>query len=607
MVRVRCLLFCALYLSTLSAVRAQAPGNADALVEKIQGELTDPFPPDEGKPRTGVPHGEFLKGTITDSKLYPGTENVFEVYVPAQYDPSKPACLLVKLDGLGTYEGTVLDNLIAKHEVPVMIGVGIVPGAIWKDPAGTPKRAALRFNRSYEFDSMNDHFPEFVLNEVLPAVQKLKTQDGRPIRISPDGNDHAATGGSTGGIGSFTLAWRRPDQFTRVYSVIGTFVSMRGGNQYPVLIRKTDPKPIRVFLEDGSTDAWNPLFGSWYDANLNMESALRFAGYDVAHAWGTHGHNGGPGRVIFPDVLRWLWRDYPAPIRSGTSQNSTLQEITLPGEGWQKLPESFQRAGALAADSKGDVYLSDSLAGNLYRIGGDGKPAVFLPQAPGIRAAAFGADGTLYGVVPAEKKIVAVDREGRRRTVAEGIAAHAIVVTHDGAIYVSEPGEHSDMPSRIWQVRGAKKKVVDSGLASASGVAFSPDGSLFFAAEKTTKWIYSYVVRPDGSFKDKQRFFWLHMTDIPNNSGAEDLAVDMHGNLYVATRIGIQVCDQNGRVRAILPLPAPEGAVRSLCFGGEHFDVLYATDGTHVFRRRLKVPGFAPWAEPAAVPSHGAG
>jgi gluconolactonase len=383
---------------------------------------------------------------------------------------------------------------------------------------------------------------------------------------------------------------------------------MRGGNDYPALIRKTDPKPIRIFLEDGSEDAWNPLFGSWFDANLNMESGLTFAGYDVAHAWGTHGHNGRPGQVIFPDVMRWLWRGYPAPVQAGESKNSTLQEIILPGEPWRKLPQSFQSAAGLAADAKGGVYLSDSAAG-IYRIDGDSKPAVFRLGA-GIASAAFGPDGTLYGVVPSGKKIVAVSPRGDSRTVAEGIAGRGILVTHGGTIYVSEPGAHSDMPSSLWRIGSGEKsgkKVVDLGLLSASGVAFSPDGSLFFAAEKTTQWIYSYVVRPDGSFSDKQPFFWLHMTDIPNDSGAEDLAVDTHGNLYVATRMGIQVCDQNGRVRAILPLPAASGPVRSLCFGGEHFDVLWVTDGTQVFTRRLKVRGFAPWSSPVTVPSQGPG
>jgi gluconolactonase len=596
-------------LTALSLAHAQAlhPVDADALVKKIQSELAGTFPPEDGKPDPAIPHGEFLQGKITNSTIYPGTENGFQVYVPAQYDASKPACLLVKLDGLGAYEGTVLDNLIAKKEVPVIIGVGITPGTIWKDAAGKPNREAYRFNRSYEFDSTNDHFPDYVLNELLPEVRKLKTHDGRPVRISTDGNDHAATGGSTGGIGSFTLAWRRPDQFTRVYSVIGTFVSMRGGHEYPALIRKTDPKPIRIFLEDGSTDAWNPLFGSWYDANLNMESALTFSGYDVAHAWGTHGHNGRPGQVIFPDVMRWLWRDYPAPVKPGTSQNTTFQEISLPGESWQRVPQTFQSAAGLTADAKGDVYFTDALATRIYRMSSDAKPVIFSHPKTAITGAAFGPDGTLYGLVPGDKKIVAVSPHGESRTVAEGVSGHGIVVTHEGVIYVSEPGEHTDMPSRVWRIQNGKKAVVDQGTVSASGVAFSPDGNLFYVAEKNTKWIYSYVVQPDGTLIDKQPYFWLHMTDIPNDSGAEDLAVDTHGNLYVATRMGIQVCDNNGRVRAILPLPSPSGPARSICFGGEHFDILYVTDGVQVFMRHLKVPGFAPWAAPVAVPNRGAG
>ncbi len=586
--------------------RARLP--SDALVKKIQGELAGVFPPDEGKPDATIPHGEFLHGMIGDSAIYPGTENPFQVYVPAQYDPSRPACLLLKLDGMGDYEATVLDHLIAAKDVPVIIGVGLVPGAVWKDAAGTSERRALRFNRSYEFDSVNDHFPDFVLNELLPAVQKMRTHDGRAVTLSRNGNDHAVTGGSTGGIGSFTLAWRRPDQFTRVYSVIGTFVSMRGGHEYPALIRKTESKPIRLFLEDGSEDAWNPLFGSWYDANLNMESALTFAGYDVAHAWGVHGHNGRPGQVIFPDVMRWLWRDYPAPVQAGTSQNSTLQEVTRPGEGWQQMPGSFHSAAALAADLHGDVYLSDGGAKAIYRIARNAPPVVFLSKAPGLAAQAFGPDGTLFGVVPGERKVVALGSGRATRTVAEGIAGRAIAVTHDGTIYVTEPGAHSDMPSRIWRIEaGGKRRVLDEGLHSASGLAFSPDGSLFYAAEKSTQWIYSFIVGPDGSFRDKQSFDWLHTTDIPNESGAEELADDTHGNLYVATGMGIQVCDQNGRVRAILPLPTPSGRVRSICFGGERLDILYATDGTYVFARRLKVEGLAPWSARVPFPSQGPG
>lgn len=600
----------AFFLACVSCLLGQAPAPTDpnVLIQKIQSELGGTFPPAESKPAPDIPRGEFLTGTITDSTIFPGTENGFKVYVPAQYDPAKPACLLIELDNFGGNESAALDTLIAKKELPVIIGVGISPGAIWKDPAGQKDRHAVRYNRSYEFDSMNSHFPDYVLNELLPAVEKLKTKDGRPIHISSDPNDRATMGGSTGGIGAFTLAWQRPDQFRRVYAFIGTFVSMRGGHEYPAIIRKTEPKPLRIFLEDGSTDAWNPLFGTWYDANLNIESALTFAGYDVAHVWGSHGHDGRPAIGVFPDVMRWLWRDYPAPIKAGNSKNSTLVEI-LPGNSeWQKVETSFQNAQGLAANTKGEVYLSDIAASAEYRLSDDGKATPVNQHGPATTDLCFGPDGTLFGLVPKEKKVVAFDADGNVHTVAEGIAGHNILVTHTGAIYISEPGVHSDEPSRIWQILpSGEKKVMDEGLLSATGIAFSPDGALFFAAENATKWIYSYVVQADGTLVDKQPFDWLHMTDIPNNSGAEALAFDSHGNLYVATRMGVQVCDQNGRVRAILPLPTPCGPVRSLCFGGEHFDVLYVTDGKQVFTRKLKVAGAPPWKAPAPYPSQGAG
>ncbi len=589
---------------------ADEPPPSSPLLQKIQRELSDKYHPPENNPDPSIPHGEMLQGTVTNSAIYPGTENIFKVYVPAQYDPSKPACLLVSLDGFGGSQANALDHLIASKEMPVTIAVGVVPGTVWIDPPGTDpkKRREARFNRCYEFDSTNDHFPDYVLNELLPAVQQMHTKDGRAIRISPDGNDHAATGGSSGGIGAFTLAWRRPDQFSRVYCVIGTFVPMRGGNDYAALVRKTEPKPFRIFLEDGSKDAWNPLLGSWFAANLNMESALDFAGYDVGHAWGTHGHNGGPGAGIFPDVMRWLWRDYPSRIPMGTSKNSTLVSILPDNTGWQTIGHDFQDASALAANTQGDVYISDAPVATIYQLAIDDKITSFPQQHPGMTGLAFGPDGTLYAAAPNEKKIIAIAAQGGNRTVVEDIVAHGIIVTNRGAIYASEPGQHAELPSTIWQVLpSGEKRKMDEGLSFATGIAFAPDGGLFFAAEKSTQWIYSYVVQADGTFADKQPFYWLHQTDIPNNSGAEAIAVDKHGELYVATRMGIQICDHNGRVRAILPLPTPCGPARGICFGGSNFETLYVSDGKHVFKRKLKIAGMPPWAPPAPYPSEGAG
>lgn len=582
---------------------AQNGAGDNSIVQKIQREVAAGAQPAS----PGALRGEVLRGQISNPPAYPGTENDFQVYVPAEYDPAHPACLLLKLDGIGPYEAWVIDGLIASHKIPITIAVGISPGAVWRDPAGTPNRRAYRYDRSYEFDSTNPRFADFVFSQLLPAVQRMKTESGKPIVLSAEGRDHAVMGGSTGGIGSFTLAWQRPDQFTRVYSEIGTFVSMRGGNDYPALIRKTEPKTIRIFLEDGSADAWNPLFGSWFDANLNMESALSFAGYDVAHAWGKHGHDGRPGQAVLPDVLQWLWRDYPAPISAAAeSKNSTLQEITLPGETWQLISHDFNSAHSLGADRAGNVFVAE--ASSLDRLDASGAFNV-LVSGLHASAAVIGPGDVLYALDSAKQALVAIHPHGGpERIVAQGIAGHGITVGPDGALFVSEPGAHTDMPSRIWRIStSGKKTVIDEGLHSASGVTFSPDRDLFYAAENSTQWIYSFVVKPGVQFADKQAFDWLHITDAPNNSGAEQLAVDRHGNLYAATRMGIQICDENGRVRAILPLPSPSSPVVGIAFGGPNFDILYATDGKRVYKRRMKVPGLPPWADAITVPGIGAG
>jgi gluconolactonase len=580
--------------------QAVAPVDSSALVQKIQGELNGPRLP-ESSNNPAVPQGEFMQGVV-NSRIYPGTANNFQVWVPAQYDPAKPACFLLVMDGIGGQEA-VVNNLIAEKAMPLTIVIGISPGMAFENQPGKLQRP-MRYIRSLEFDATNDDFSNYVLNELLPAVEEMKTQNGRAIHLSRDGNDHAVMGMSSGGIAAFGLAWHRPDQFRRVYSAIGTFVPMRGGNEYAPLVRKTESKPFRIFLEDGSTDAWSTDFGMWYDANLALESALTFAGYDVAHAWGTHGHDGGPGTTILPDVLRWLWRDYPKPIVAGVSQNYRLSQAIAPNEAWQKIGPTFQGATSLAAAPNGDVYVSDAAAATVDRIGADGSATKFAPTA--LEGICFGPDGTLYGCDADKMRIVAIDAKGAVHPVAHGIAGHGITVAHDGTLYVSEPGKHAELPSTIWRIKpNGGKTAMDQGLFPATGVAFQPDGALFYAAESSSRWVYSYIVRPDGSFTDRQPFYWLNTTDTPTNSGAEDLANDKAGNLYVATRMGIQICDLRGEVGAIVPLPTPCGPVRSLCFGGSNFDVLYATDGTQVFKRKMKAQGVAPWMPPIPMPAPG--
>src|SRR5581483_3249652 len=203
-------------------------------------------PGPDSKPQPGVPKGEVLKFSFDQSKIFPGTTREYWIYVPAQYTPDKPACLYVNQDGIQYEAPTVFDNLIHKKEMPVTVGVFVMHGKV---KAADESAALDRFNRSYEYDGLGSNYVRFLLDELLPEVETKKTSDGRAIRLSKSGNDHAIGGSSSGAIAAFTAAWERPDAFTRVFSAIGTYVGLRGGDRYHSLIRKYEPKPIRVFLQ----------------------------------------------------------------------------------------------------------------------------------------------------------------------------------------------------------------------------------------------------------------------------------------------------------------------------------------------------------------------
>src|SRR4029078_9983515 len=253
----------------------------------------------------GVPRGEILKFNFSQSKIFPGTSRDCWVYIPAQYDPAKPACVYVNQDGIQWKAPNVFDNLIDKKEMPITIGVFITPGKVLADSgSGTLDR----YNRSFEYDGLGDAYCRFILTEILPEVEKKKTSDGRAIHLSKSGNDRAIGGSSSGAICAFTAAWEKPEEFSRVFSAIGTYVGLRGGDRYPILIRKYEPKPIRIFLQDGSNDN-NKYGGDWWMANQTMERALKFSGYEVEHVWGDGGHTGKQATAIFPDAMRYLWKD----------------------------------------------------------------------------------------------------------------------------------------------------------------------------------------------------------------------------------------------------------------------------------------------------------
>ena len=563
------------------------------LVQSTLAQVRESYPvhPDSSE-QTGVPKGEVLKFTFENSKIFPGTWREYWVYVPVQYTPDKPACVYVNQDGLQWGANIVFDNLIHKKEMPVTIGVFVMHGKVI---AANAESALDRMNRSFEYDGLGDNYVRFILDELLPEVETKKTSDGRPIRLSKNGNDRAIGGSSSGAICAFTAAWERPDAFSRVFSAIGTYVGLRGGDRYHTLIRKYEPKPIRIYLQDGSNDN-NIYAGDWWMANQTMERALIFAGYQVEHIWGEGQHNGRQATAIFPDAMRWLWKDWPQPVKAGESKNQTLSTLLIPGEDWQLVSDGYRFTEGPAVNSKGEVFFNDVPMSKTYKIGLDGKVSLFISDSKRGDGQIFGPDGRLYSAATAEQKIMAYDSDGKPTVIAEGIRGNDMVVAKNGNLYLTNPGSGAD-PSRVWLVTPkGEKKIVDTGIGFPNGITLSPDQTLLYVDDMRSHWVYSFQLQADGSLANKQRYYWLHVPDSADESGADGMRVDRDGRLYVATRIGIQICDQLGRVNAIIP--TPNGKISNLSFGGENFDTIFATCGDKVFKRKLKVKGANGWDSP---------
>jgi enterochelin esterase family protein len=209
----------------------------------------------------------------------------------------------------------VMDNLIYRREIPVMIGVFINPGRRPDQPEPTPREWGDRTtNRPTEYNSLDDRYARVIVDELLPALDK-------DYNISKDPEHHGIGGASSGAIAAWTVAWERPSHFRKVLSIVGSFVNLRGGHVYPELVRKTDKKPIRIFMQDGRDDnrALRPdgtydQNRDWFYQNVRLMQALTEKGYDVNYTWGIGRHGQKQGGAIMPEMMRWLWRDHPISI-----------------------------------------------------------------------------------------------------------------------------------------------------------------------------------------------------------------------------------------------------------------------------------------------------
>ena len=326
---------------------AQAWGAIACLLGMLQQaaqQPTSPAPPPnpdihyqlgpDSLPREGVPKGEVRGPFTLPSEAYPGTQHTYWVYVPAQYDAQRDASLMIFNDGQAfkNMDGdlrapNVLDNLIYRREIPVMIAVFINPGRRPDQPEPTPQNWGDRTtNRPTEYNSLDDRYARVIVDELMPVLYK-------EYNISKDPDRHGIGGASSGAIAAFTVAWERPTHVRKVLSMIGSFTNLRGGHAYADIVRKSEKKPLRVYLQDGRNDnrgnrpdgTYDPL-RDWFLQNVRLMQALSEKGYDLNYTWGIGRHGQKQAGAIMPDMLRWLWRDHPVSTDPNNARERSFAE-----------------------------------------------------------------------------------------------------------------------------------------------------------------------------------------------------------------------------------------------------------------------------------------
>ena len=285
--------------------------NADIL-ESLDHEGDRGYTPCEEARQTTAPKGFFERTKAwSESRLYPQTTRDISVYLPASASKEN-LHLLVCNDGAAysSPEGAirvtrVLDALHDAGEIDDTAAVFINPGNPTVEIPISPSPAydQQSTQRSIEYDTLSDRYGRFLLEDVLPWLT-----ESYGISLSADPAHRTVCGISSGGICAFSVAWFHPEHFARVISHCGSFTNIRGGHNYPYLVRSTPHKPIRVFLQSGENDG-TTIFGDWPTANLTMAKALEYAGYDFRFEYGTGGHSLRHGGALFADTLRWLWRE----------------------------------------------------------------------------------------------------------------------------------------------------------------------------------------------------------------------------------------------------------------------------------------------------------
>jgi gluconolactonase len=556
---------------------------------------------EDSKPQPSAPKGTLIKENYTakEGSLFPGTQREYQIYLPAGFDKTKPAAFMVFQDGVIYQTPVVFDNLIAKKDIPPLVGIFIKPGVV---PAANDK-ALPRFNRSYEYDSITPTYSQFLIDEFLPAIEKK-----HGIQLSTDPNHAAISGNSSGGICAFMVAWHRPDRFRRVFTGVGTYVGIHGADQLPVLVRKFEPKPLRVFLQSGTGD--NNLYcGDWWMANQTMERSLTWAGYDVNHAWGEGGHNAKHASQIFPDVLRWLWRDWQTniEIKANAKGESKWKGYEVVGAGeWSQLWSGDTFAEYLAANASGELFCSITSNTNNRVIKVDSRgneKTIFQVKGEANtlgdyspRGLGFSSNGCLH--VSDGRYLHQINKDGTSSVVMDALMTGIVsfAFTSDDRIFCAGGGMHQlawgkpDEPDK--KLASIEPREIDSTLPeSPERVVLSPDQTQIYVTDSWRRFVFVWQIASDGRLEKGQKYCHLELPDDATpypHDFTQGMCVDTNGWLYVATSLGIQVCDQAGRVNFIIPTPKQP---LDVCFGGKDLSELFIACGDSIYKRPTKAHG----------------
>lgn len=573
----------------------------DAKSTEVASTQTKPpwQPHADAVPNDSVPQGSVEQMPPWESKIFAGTIRDWAIYVPKQYKKSEPAALMIFQDGerMRDVKGrwripVVLDNLIARGDMPTTIAVFLNPG----HDKSKPRKGKKSSNRSFEYDSLGNRYSRFLLEEIIPDVE------GR-YNISSDPAMRAIGGSSSGAICAFTVAWEHPDQFGKVYSSVGSFTNLRGGNVYPALVRKTEPKPIRVYMADTSGDVDN-AFGSWPWANQRMASALAYMGYDSRFDWAEgFAHNADYGSSRFPDAMKWLWRNEQhtpeIDTRGDLRGDMTLLRLLVPGQSWEVVAADLGFADAPCSDADGNFYFSDMKAPAVYRLSAaDGTRTVIAKES--VSGLKFGPSGLLYGCQGAKNQVISIDtNSGAVQVVATDVKPNDLAVTADGFIFITET--KAKQVTRI-NLKTGNVSVADTGINRPNGIALSGDGGTLAVSDYGGGHTWTFRVNPDGGLDAKMPTMPMRIPIDPQGefkfnepppymatSRGDGMAVDKLGRYYVTSALGVQVFDPTGRPCGVLPKPDKTKPLTSCTLAGPNHSYLYVTNGSTVYRRKLSV------------------